>query len=388
MKPAFSFCFIPIFLIVSCAIDSESTMNDSKYSSIIEINEDSYQDQFDMGNFISDVEFVFLKTPNNDLISSVEDIRSFENQYFVHDKSLSRIIVFDYNGNIKSKLQMQGQGPGQYSDISFFDINPKERTIEVFDVQSGKIYKYDFHGNFKRTIKATIICRDFAVSPDGSYLFYSPDELNQFNDISLKPGLIYLSSDGKKAYNILKLGDKAYYPMLSAGKSLIGFRGQFNLFSNYSDTIYTIEGNQVISKLALGYNNKIDERALLNPNFDLTNANFPMLKLRPFMNSEYISYTFLHRGVSKVLFYNRPDKKLNIFRLLINNVNYTPFVFNGKMDRAGQNYICVIDELLIEIFRATLSREDIESSHKIKIQEIVDLFDRNQNPILAIGKLI
>lgn len=52
------------------------------------------------------------------------------------------------------------------------------------------------------------------------------------------------------------------------------------------------------------------------------------------------------------------------------------------MDSSGNNYICIIDEMLIQVYRTMLVMED-----KSKIRELLSNFEKIQNPISAIARL-
>ena len=382
----YKFCFL-IVTILSCSLDTDKKIDQGDNTLKIYVNEDDWQKEFKLSNFASEIEYVVLNSPNT-LISSIEDIKVFDNHIFIQDKLTPRILIYDENnGELLSRIEKQGQGPGEYSNINFFDIHRPSKTVHILDMSTGKIFIYGFDGTFKEDISARIVCRDFGVNEDGSYLFYSPDELNEFNGELLKPGLLHLSSNRDSLNNILVVGKEGYYPLLGSGRSLIAENSRFYLVPNYTDTVYTINGDVIEEKLYFDYRHKMNEEALFNPYYDLSNAGFPILKLKPFVTSEYLAYSFIFKGKALSLFYDRKKGSVSTYQLLNNSLNDTPFILNGVTTVEGDRYVGIIDEVLIESFKTVLLMEGSERINKTKIQEIIDAYEQSINPVLAIATL-
>ncbi len=382
----YKFCLL-IVTILSCSLDQDKKTDQDGHVLTIDVNEDDWQKEFKLSNFASKIDYVVLNSPNI-LISAIKDIKVFGNHIFIQDKLAPRILIYNINnGELLSRIENQGQGPGEYSNISFFDIHRASKTVHILDISTGKIFIYGFDGIFKEEITARIICRDYGVNEDGSYLFYSPDEQNEFNGNLLKPGLLHLSTNRSKLNNILPLGKEGYYPLLGAGRSLIAENNRFYLISNYTDTVYTINGDAIEEKLYFDYRHKMDEEALFNPYYDLSNAGFPILKLKPFATSEYLGYSFMYKGKALSLFYDRGKGSITTYQLLNNSLNDTPFVLNGVTAVEGDRYIGIVDEMLIDSFKTVLQMEGSDRINNAKLKEIIDAYEQSNNPVLAIATL-
>lgn len=382
------FMLLVVLLFARCSNTLENNNNKIDSISIIEVNEQRVLPNILLDSIATDIRYLLFETSET-LIFSIEDMRVVDNTIFIHDKLNSRILVFDfYSGELLSEIQRQGMGPEEYSDIDFFDINQREETVNILDIRGGTVYKYSYNGKFKEAIKTNIICRDFSVNEDGSFLLYSPDEENLFiDDRLIQPGLIHLSSDGSNARNIQNIGDKRYYPVLGSGKSLVGLKNSFYLFTNYNDTIYQVKTDSVINKMYIKYNNGIDENILLDFKYDMSKLSFPFLKLKPFVSKDYFGYTFMYKESARSILYNRKNGNAQVYDRLKNNINKMPFVFNGKVNRSGDFYICIIDELMIDVYREMLKADGLDSKQKASIEETIYHFNKTGNPILAIAKL-
>ena len=216
----YKYFLIPLIFLVSC--DSyENTKLSKDNLKVIEINEEEIHQTIDLSQFVESISYLILKTPNT-FISSIEDIKVFEQKIFVYEKQKSRILIFDaISGEIILRIQSQGQGPEEYNDITFFDINEKNRTVVIYDLRGGAIYNFQFNGSFQSRLPARVICRDFSMANDGGYYFYSPDETNTFNDNLIQPGLLYMNKNGNELSNLIPIESEQYYPLLGSGKSML-----------------------------------------------------------------------------------------------------------------------------------------------------------------------
>lgn len=380
----YRYYIVSLFLLTSCSFNNgEKTLNNLE---VIKINEDNVKSSIKLSQYLNTLVYLTLKTPDT-FIPSIKDMKVYDNKIFVHDKQNARILIFEAkSGELISKIQSQGQGPEEYSDITFFDVNDKNKTVSLFDITGGTIFNFKYDGSFESKLMARVICRDFSIANDGGYYFYSPDEINTFNNKEIGPGLLYMERDGTGLSNIIAVGDAQFYPILGSGKSLLRSSNQTYLFSNYSDTLYTVSNNQIIRKTFLEYNTPMDQSLLSNSNIDLSNMGFPMLKLKPFVSEDYIGYTFIDDGKPKSVIHSREKNETTVYSQVTNDLNTVPYVFNGYLVNDGKHYVCIIDEALIETFIYLLGLDEISDSQKSKMKEFIADFERRQSPILAIGK--
>jgi len=86
--------------------------------------------------------FVILDTSNDDfLFSYIDKIVLSEDYIYILDWISRRILIFDHNGNPVRSLSKRGRGPGEYLQISDFDVD-ENGSIWVIDGQSDILLKY------------------------------------------------------------------------------------------------------------------------------------------------------------------------------------------------------------------------------------------------------
>lgn len=176
----YSFLSVLLFLSVSCS-NKQPTPNsneiyvDFKNGSPTVVN--SPDDLFNYSNYLDTVIYVQLETSDNCLIGDVKDIHLVNDRLFV-GADFKSVFVFDLNGKFLSKVSRIGRGPGEYGKLAWFDVNPSNNEISIYDVSSHKILVYSVDGDFIRQFTFEKIPSDFCVLPNGNYLFYNPRYMN------------------------------------------------------------------------------------------------------------------------------------------------------------------------------------------------------------------
>lgn len=89
------------------------------------------------------VTFVPLETNERSLISSITKILYKNETYYIFDKVQAMIFLFDDNGSYITKIHNIGSGPGEYADISDFDIDA-DLNIYISSIVGRKIIKYKY----------------------------------------------------------------------------------------------------------------------------------------------------------------------------------------------------------------------------------------------------
>jgi len=134
----------------------------------------SEDDLFNYSNYLDSVLYIPLETSENCLIGNVNDLHLANDMLFV-EADFKSVFVFDLNGKLLSKVSKIGRGHGEYGKLAWFDVNPTNNEISIYDVTSHRILVYSVEGDFIRQFTLEHIPRDFCVLPNGNYLFYTPD---------------------------------------------------------------------------------------------------------------------------------------------------------------------------------------------------------------------
>lgn len=92
-----------------------------------------------------------LATKDSVLITDIDKIEINDNYFFILDRLVATIFQFDKSGNFVNKIERQGEGPGEYLEVS--DFKWFDNFIYVLSSVNHTIYKYDITGSFVESYK-------------------------------------------------------------------------------------------------------------------------------------------------------------------------------------------------------------------------------------------
>ncbi len=382
-------------VLITVWVNSCNTKDEIENSQVKRIALDTQKDNIiALSDHVSNIEYIPLEYTNSSLLATIDKVIYHDNKFFVLDKKQKAIVIFSKEGQYLNKISKVGPGPEEYSGIDFFDIDKESNEIVLYDISTGKIYRYGINGKSTKSINARIICRDFNTTNDGGYLFYSPDETNVFNNQLFDPGVYYMDEDGRSLTLLKKIGKMEYIPLITPN-SFTKVAGKTTLFSNYIDTIYTFSNKEIVETIYLDYDVKLKESSLMSPpGTDFTRFNFPLLKLSPIKSNNFISYLFIKSG--KSYFSIIKNSHTSIAERIYNDIDGGHLVLFDCYLKDEDQIISVLSESNLEaILNQTQENKNFQISSNIdplrsnyKFYEAVNYVRSNKgNPVLIISTL-
>ena len=121
-------------------------------------------------DIVASIDTIYLDgTVLESLISQARDVKFSRDLIFV--MSADAIGIFDSDGRYRCTIKHKGRGPGEYVDLTAFDILEEQRLIYILDNQGQHVIIYDFDGNYVRRIAMECWdAVDFALLPNGHIL--------------------------------------------------------------------------------------------------------------------------------------------------------------------------------------------------------------------------
>ncbi len=107
---------------------------------------------FQLSKIAKSITYIPLETNDSLLLKYIRKIIKVGDSYFV--LSGNSIVRFNDEGMFLSKLERIGKGPGEYSGINDFDIDPTGRIIAISTW--GKIMFYNLDGSFIKLIDCNV----------------------------------------------------------------------------------------------------------------------------------------------------------------------------------------------------------------------------------------
>lgn len=249
------FCLVSI-IAVSCSNNNSEHNNEIFVDFKNDSQANSVENIFNYSNYLDSVDYVTLETSESCIVGNVMDVHFVNDRIFLSD--LKNVFVFAKNGKFISKVSGFGRGHGEYSSLSFFDVNPSNDEISIYDIGNKMIHVYSIKGDFLRNVRIEGIPRDFCVLSNGNYLFYTPDVMeNHYRGVwqtdpegTFINQPVVLSGYSKKVLltsnNLIHLSNEEVGLL-----GPMGFDNIYHISSDKSEIAYQITTNVTIAKSVL-----------------------------------------------------------------------------------------------------------------------------------------
>lgn len=120
-----------------------------------------------------EVREVLLETAGvESFVGMIEDIRQMGDTLFL--KTPTSIMMFDADdGRFIRKIERVGRGRGEYVNISLFDLDEANNQIVIY-TGNHEIMRYNTDGSFVSRAELSFNAIQFALLPNGNYVFFTP----------------------------------------------------------------------------------------------------------------------------------------------------------------------------------------------------------------------
>ncbi len=383
-------------LLVSC--NSKYKLEESPVleNSIIVIKPNLERVQLDISAILDTVRFVKLEIVEKSIIGKIDKLIVFEDRIYLLDNQTSSLFVFNMDGKFIFKISKIGHGPGEYTQLDYFDIDFENRQIVLTDLTGYWILKYDLEGNYISRKKIPFWIEGVAPVLNNGTVVYANHRDNK-HVFEQEYNLFYLDSSMKIS--------KAYFPYNSSDfiNPTIKFStpetGDFytynknrHFFSPYKNQVYQVTEEGLKSKYLFDFKEEGFNEEYLSQKTDLyqhmKKGEFYQLA-GVFENEDVVIFSFYQRsnGIGHLGYYSKNNKKsICSLGFTAGKNNY----FHGNTIAAYNSWIIAKvkpEELLSwvkTIDKNTISPENEYSRLK---KNIADSVSQDDNPLLMFYKL-
>jgi hypothetical protein len=97
------------------------------------------------------VEYIPILSDSAFLLGEIDKMIVANNYIFLMDKYITKsVFAFDRQGENKTVINKQGNGPGEYVAIKDFYFDEKQDAIGIYCAMRKKLIYYDMHGQYIR----------------------------------------------------------------------------------------------------------------------------------------------------------------------------------------------------------------------------------------------
>lgn len=373
-------------------VDEEIADINVDKSQIKEIKVPSVKESFSLYDVIDSLVYVPLETTSESLLGRIDKIESDASFLFVLDKDNNNAMRFSAEGKYLGPIGQEGEGKGQYTQISDMSLDKQNQQICLLDAQSGKLLFYSYDGRF--------------IKEDPLYYYYQEVEFSKGFMIE-NTSFAYNKHVPQIDCNKLVISNRQQQP-ISKGfpyserqrtdfhwalpNALTTLNGKVYYNHILSNSIWVIDGNTCkgVYKISLpngcGSLDMFNTTSITDNVFEQKLDQSPMAYRGEYLQTSNVLYIKLSEdGVVKPVFYNKSSGKIlfgNAFPERKNNLFET---FSGDIfDFANDDcFIKVIQPF--DIFKIMKESKGITPSNKEKV--LLDKINEESNPVLVFVKL-
>ena len=186
---------------------------------------------------IKKVSYIPLETTDESVIGPVMTLKPVQKGFFMLEgfKGLS---FFDADGRFIRRTSRQGQGPGEYVNLTGFDVSEQERLLYLYNT-NRQILIYTFDNKFLRSIHIDI--PGVVMKTSWGYIAYK-DPLSKPQNLGKEAAvLISLDEDGNELnvlqYRKIEIERGSFFnPAI-----LKNFDGKYYYYPPFQDTLYSVQ---------------------------------------------------------------------------------------------------------------------------------------------------
>jgi hypothetical protein len=207
-----------------------------------------------ISDMLQSFKFIQLETTDQSLIGGhIGKIKKIANKYFI-SSDRKELLVFDSTGLFIKKIGRIGQGPGEYSSISDYDVF-ENGNIAILNV--NKLLLYDKYGTYIKTVPLNITGSNIKIINEDRILLYSSGEKYVIYEFNISGKIISKEIETLQSTRLgrniafIIYGHNEVITQIGRSNDFIFYNSNYNKFSFrklLSDNILTASREESIIK--------------------------------------------------------------------------------------------------------------------------------------------
>lgn len=241
---------------VSCSSDRTLTYTQRYIEFSDEKN--SYRDTTCLKN----MRVVPLECNKQSVIKMVSKVLNVDNNFYIFDRMLNQIVVFDTHGNHIRTINHMGHGKGEYAHL--VDVAYDRENEEILClVDPSSIIAYSKQGEYLRTEKLDDYYTDIACDTSTIYLYHSTYANKKVPEYTLT----CINKSTGKSTELLPFKEE-YAPFCSIGSKMFSYGNGIAFVRKFDNNIYNASNGSIDSCLVLNMNKYAFPKNLLIKQYD------------------------------------------------------------------------------------------------------------------------
>jgi hypothetical protein len=373
-KVIFALLLIPFAVFFSCKKNSENRVDDLNIKSIrLHSEEEAFIDTayFKTGRMVQ------LETNENSFIREIKKIMFDDDRFFIFDKSLNCIFIFNSDGKYLNDIKKVGNGPGEYTQLLTVCLDTTDKQLILCSDAPYKFLFFDYSGNFIKEQRMDNLCREIVCKENKIYTTnLIPNSTNDY---------CYLYETDKKTYAercIFNIPDLPSCNVYINGNYLTNNQ-HINFTTRFDNIIYSMENRAVKAKYLIDFGKL---------NFPESYKNFPEEKIDDIcLDGQYIHSIVEINESDNYLYFKTNSFGWYIYSKKEDLLKKYTFVEDSKYGLYCSNMISVEGSNAISFivdWNILYNYKEYREKRKILIKpDFLDMFEKmepDDNPILLI----
>jgi hypothetical protein len=144
----------------------------------------------------------------------------------------------------------QGRGPGEYVNLSNFEIDPTRDELVLVDNYGQKILLFDWDGKFKREVPLSLPLEYAGRLPDGRFVFgYSPLRMRDNESYAIS----ICDENGEVLERLIphKINETIFFSLGSNDMMSAQSDGSLSFMPQFHNTVYRIDEKGVTAEIGI-----------------------------------------------------------------------------------------------------------------------------------------
>ena len=203
--------------------------------------------------------YIPLETSKENLLGKINKVE-IDSVIAISDGMKNVLHIYSFNGKMLCMIDKIGNGPGEYLQLSDFDLSGDDQSIDVLDAMQGKVIRYDWNGVFKKDLKLPFpVGVSRFVKYKNLYVF---DQQTRRNEGKWKNSVVALSEDGQVVSKLFPYEQFADI-LMSARNTFFWVGDTLNYLPVYCDTVYALDGYRAKPRFKVDFSDKWVDRSFV-----------------------------------------------------------------------------------------------------------------------------
>ncbi|WP_439489997.1 6-bladed beta-propeller [Algoriphagus sp.] len=318
-------------------------------------------------------DIIQLETNAESLLGKISKVQQIEEQWYIH--SMSKLFVFNTNGDFTYTIGEIGNGPGELSEVTDFWFDSGQKQIIVLDNSGRKIVIFNLTGEFQKEIGINSHPQGIAKSNNEFLQFLnrsvSDFESNDSYDVAL------LDENGVVKRTFFP-STPEYTTWYMPNIIFYEFDGKVNYFDYWRNQIYTWNEEEFIPYLKIDFadSNFPYEFTKSAQDYDKKKRNYRFIHMGLVESENYLYFDIYDKGELAYFFYDKQNNELNF----LNKDRYNPenLFIQPIATLSNDRFVSTIEPEHIKVLR-----EHNRLTNPVLI-DLADAMDKYDNPSLLV----